>query len=143
MAIQSKHIFVNLPVKDLDKSMEFFSNMGFEFNEQMTDKNAACLIVGSNMYVMLLVEEYFQQFSKKQLSDAKTSTEVIVSITADSRAGVDELVNDALAAGGTASSEKMDNEFMYGWSFEDIDGHLWEVMYMPDNDDDSDEEFYA
>lgn len=143
MAIQSKHIFVNLPVKDLDKSMAFFSDIGFEFNEQMTDKNAACLIVGSNMYVMLLVEEYFKQFSKKKLSDAHTSTEVIVSITAESRADVDELVNGALAAGGTASSEKMDNEFMYGWSFEDIDGHLWEVMYMPENDDDSDEEFYA
>ncbi|HSJ38359.1 MAG TPA: VOC family protein [Planococcus sp. (in: firmicutes)] len=143
MAIQSKHIFVNLPVKDLDKSMAFFSDIGFEFNEQMTDKNAACLIVGPNMYVMLLVEEYFKQFSKKQLADARTSTEVIVSITADSRAGVDELVNNALAAGGTASNEKMDNEFMYGWSFEDLDGHLWEVMYMPDNDDDSDEEFYA
>ncbi|WP_422123566.1 VOC family protein [Planococcus sp. X10-3] len=143
MAIQSKHLFVNLPVKDLDKSMAFFSDIGFEFNEQMTDKNAACLIVGPNMYVMLLVEEFFKTFSKKQVADARTSTEVIISITADSRADVDELVNDALTAGGTVSNDKMDNEFMYGWSFEDLDGHLWEVMYMPENDDDSDEEFYA
>lgn len=143
MAIQSKHIFVNLPVKDLDKSMAFFSDIGFEFNEQMTDKNAACMIVGPNMYVMLLVEEFFKTFSKKQLADARTSTEVIVSISTDSRADVDELVNDALKAGGAASGEKMDTEFMYGWSFEDIDGHLWEVMYMPDTDDDGDEEFYA
>lgn len=143
MAIQSKHIFVNLPVKDLDKSMAFFNDIGFEFNEQMTDKNAACMIVGPNMYVMLLVEEFFKTFSKKQLADARTSTEVIVSISTDSRADVDELVNDALIAGGAASGEKMDTEFMYGWSFEDIDGHLWEVMYMPDTDDDGDEEFYA
>ena len=143
MAIKSKHIFVNLPVKDLDKSMAFFSDIGFEFNEQMTDKNAACLILGPNMFVMLLVEEFFKTFSKKQVADARSSTEVIVSITTDSRAGVDEIVNDALEAGGTASNDKMDNEFMYGWSFEDLDGHLWEVMYMPDNDDDSDEEFYA
>ena len=143
MAIQSKHIFVNLPVKDLDKSMAFFSDIGFEFNEQMTDKRAACLIVGPNMFVMLLVEEFFRTFSKKQVADASTSTEVIVTITTDSRAGVDEIVKDALEAGGTASNDKMDNEFMYGWSFEDLDGHLWEVMYMPENDDDSDEEFYA
>ncbi|MFD1031030.1 VOC family protein [Metaplanococcus flavidus] len=143
MAIQSKHLFVNLPVKDLDKSMTFFSDIGFEFNEQMTDKNAACLIVGPNMFVMLLVEEFFKTFSKKQLADPRTSTEVIISISTDSRAGVDELVNDALSAGGTVSNDKMDNEFMYGWSFEDIDGHLWEVMYMPEDDDDRDEDFYA
>ena len=143
MAIQSKHIFVNLPVKDLDKSMAFFSDIGFEFNEQMTDKNAACLIVGPNMYVMLLVEKFFETFSKKQVADARISTEVIITITADSRAGVDELVQDALAAGGSASGDKMDNEFMYGWSFEDIDGHLWEVMFMPENDEARDEEFYA
>ncbi|TAA67125.1 VOC family protein [Planococcus salinarum] len=143
MAIQSNHIFINMPVKDLDKSMEFFNNTGFEFNEQMTDKNAACLIVGKNMYVMLLVENYFKSFTGKQLCDSTACTEVIVSITADSRAGVDEIVNNALAAGASASNDKMDNEFMYGWSFEDIDGHLWEVMYMPDTDDDGDEEFYA
>lgn len=143
MAIQSKHIFVNLPVKDLDKSMAFFKDIGFEFNEQMTDNNAACLIVGPNMYVMLLTEAFFKTFSKKQLADAHTSTEVIVSISTASRADVDELVSDALEAGASPSGEKMDNEFMYGWSFEDIDGHLWEVMYMPDGEDDGDEEFYA
>lgn len=141
MSIQSNHIFVNLPVKDLDNSVAFFSDIGFEFNEHMTDKNAACMIVGPNIYVMLLVEEFFKSFSKKKLSDAKTSTEVIVSITADSRAGVDELINNALKAGGSVSNDKMDNEFMYGWSFEDIDGHLWEVMYMPDNEGEIDEDF--
>src|SRR5690606_38219860 len=143
MAIQSKHIFVNLPVKDLNKSMAFFQEIGFEFNEQMTDRNTACLIVGHNMFVMLLVEDFFKTFSKKEVADSRNSTEVIVSLTADSRAGVDEMVNGALAAGGSASNEKMDNEFMYGWSFEDIDGHLWEVMYMPEDDDAGDEEFYG
>lgn len=136
MAIQSNHIFINLPVKDLNRSMQFFGDIGFEFNEQMTDKNAACMIVGRNIYVMLLVEDYFKSFTGKQLCDSAASTEVIVSITADSRAGVDEIVDNALAAGASASNDKMDNEFMYGWSFADIDGHLWEVMYMPENDDD-------
>lgn len=142
MAIQSKHIFVNLPVKDLDKSMAFFREIGFEFNEQMTDRNTACLIVGPNMFVMLLVEDFFRTFSKKEVADPRNSTEVIVSLTTDSRAGVDEMVNGALAAGGSASNDKMDNEYMYGWSFEDIDGHLWEVMYMPE-DNDSDDDFYG
>lgn len=137
MAIQSTHIFVNLPVKNLDKSMAFFTEIGFEFNEQMTDKNAACMIVGPNIYVMLLVEPYFKSFTRKQLADATSTTEVIVSLTADSRADVNELVNNALAAGGNASHDKMDNEFMYGWSFEDIDGHIWEVMYMPENEDEN------
>ncbi|RLQ92724.1 VOC family protein [Planomicrobium sp. Y74] len=143
MAIQSNHIFINLPVKDLDRSMQFFGDIGFEFNEQMTDKNTACMIVGRNIYVMLLVEEFFKSFTGKELCDSAASTEVIVSITADSRAGVDEIVQNALAAGGSASNDKMDNEFMYGWSFEDIDGHLWEVMYMPESDEDSDDEFYG
>ncbi|QHJ70973.1 VOC family protein [Planococcus halotolerans] len=143
MAIQSNHIFINLPVKDLNRSMQFFSDIGFEFNEQMTDKNAACMIVGRNIYVMMLVEDYFKSFTGKALSDSAASTEVIVSITADSRAGVDEIVNNALAAGASASNDKMDNEFMYGWSFEDIDGHLWEVMYMPESDEDSDDDFYG
>lgn len=142
MAIQSNNIFINLPVKDLDRSMQFFGDIGFEFNEQMTDKNAACMIIGPNMYVMLLLEEFFKSFTGKALCDSTASTEVIVSITADSRAGVDEIVDNALAAGGSASNDKMDNEFMYGWSFEDIDGHLWEVMYMPENDD-VEEEFYG
>lgn len=136
MGIQSKHIFVNLPVKDLDKSMNFFGEIGFEFNEQMTDKNAACMIIGPNIYAMLLTEDFFKSFTKKTLADASTTTEVIVAISADSRAGVDELVNNALAAGGSASNERMDNEYMYGWSFQDIDGHLWEVMYMPETDED-------
>lgn len=136
MGIQSNQIFVNLPVKDLDKSMKFFSEIGFEFNEQMTDKNAACMIIGPNIYAMLLTEDFFKTFTKKQVSDANQSTEVIVAISADSKAEVDELVSNALAAGGSASNKRMDNEYMYGWSFQDVDGHLWEVMYMPETDED-------
>lgn len=141
MAIRSNHLFVNLPVKDLEKSKLFFENIGFEFNEQMTDKHAACVIVGPNMYVMLLVEEYFQRFTQSEISDTNKANEVIVSISADSKAGVDEIVENALSAGAVPSNDRMDNEFMYGWSFKDIDGHLWEVMYMPDNEPDFDEDF--
>lgn len=131
MALKAKEIFVNLPVKDLQKSVEFFSALGFEFNQEMTDEKATCMIVGDNMYVMLLVEDFFKTFTKKQLVDAASSTEVIVAISADSKAAVDEMVNKAIDAGGAASNDKMEDEYMYGWSFQDVDGHLWEVIYMP------------
>lgn len=130
MALQAKMIFVNLAVKDLQRSIDFFTQLGFEFNTEMTDDNATCLIVGENIYVMLLVEPFFKTFTQKSLADPTASTEVIVAISADSREGVDDLVNKALEAGGSASNDKMDNEYMYGWSFQDPDGHLWEVIYM-------------
>lgn len=130
MALQAKMIFVNLAVKDLQRSIDFFTQLGFEFNTEMTDDNATCLIVGENIYVMLLVEPFFKTFTKKSLADPTASTEVIVAISADSRESVDDLVNKALEAGGSASNDKMDNEYMYGWSFQDPDGHLWEVIYM-------------
>lgn len=133
MARKAKEIYVNLPVKDLQKSIGFFDALGFGFNEEMTDENATCMIVGENIYVMLLVEEFFQKFTQKQLTDARAATEVIVAISADSKAEVDEMVHKAIEAGGTASNDKMDNEYMYGWSFQDMDGHLWEVMYMPES----------
>lgn len=142
MAIQSQYIYINLPVRNLEKSKAFFIEIGFDFNEQMTDRNAACMILGPSSFVMLLQEEFFKTFTGKQLCDAATNTEVIISLTADSRAGVDEIVDSAMAAGGSASNDKMDNEYMYGWSFQDIDGHLWEVMYMSD-DNDSDEDIYG
>ena len=130
MALQAKMIFVNLAVKDLQRSIDFCTQLGFEFNTEMTDDNATCLIVGENIYVMLLVEPFFKTFTQKSLVDPTASTEVIVAISADSREGVDDLVNKALEAGGSASNDKMDNEYMYGWSFQDPDGHLWEVIYM-------------
>lgn len=130
MAFQTKNVFINLPVKDLQKSKQFFSEIGFEYDEQMTDDKGACMIIGENMYVMLLAEPFFKTFVKKELTDTAQSTEVIIAFSADSREEVDEVVNKALQAGGSLSNDKMDDEYMYGWSFQDIDGHLWEVIYM-------------
>ncbi|WP_429844487.1 VOC family protein [Brevibacillus sp. FIR094] len=130
MALQSNQIFVNLPVKDLNKSIDFFTAIGYEFNPQFTDQNAACLVIGENIFAMLLVEEFFQTFTKKELTDANRSTEVIVALSADSRAQVDEIVSKALDAGATPSKDPVDHGFMYSWSFQDLDGHLWEFLHM-------------
>ncbi|MDO3679086.1 VOC family protein [Paenibacillus ehimensis] len=130
MAFTADKMFVNLPVKDLNKSIEFFTKLGFEFNAQFTDENATCMIINDNTFVMLLVESFFKTFTKKDISDTAKSTEVIVALSADSREQVDELVNKALAAGGQASNDPTDHGFMYTWSFQDIDGHLWELIYM-------------
>ncbi|AQY50963.1 hypothetical protein PWEIH_12860 [Listeria weihenstephanensis FSL R9-0317] len=130
MATQPKMLFVNLPVDDLDKSVTFFTALGFEFNPQFTDQNATCMILNENTFIMLLVNSFFQNFTKKSIADAKTITEAIITISADSREEVDQIVEKALAAGGTTSNPKMDEGFMYSWSFQDINGHLWEVVYM-------------
>jgi predicted lactoylglutathione lyase len=126
----STKVFVNLPVKDLQKSIDFFTGLGFECNPQFTDENATCMIIGDDSFVMLLVEGFFKTFTTKDLADATTHTEAIIALPAESREGVDELVDKALAAGGQASNEPMDQGGMYGRSFQDLDGHLWEVMYM-------------
>ncbi len=123
-------LFVNLPVKDLQKSVEFFTKLGFEFNPQFTDENATCMLIGPESFAMLLVEKYFKTFTRKEISDATRSTEVILAISAESREKVDELVDKALEAGGAASNEPQDQGWMYGRSFQDLDGHLWEVVYM-------------
>lgn len=133
MGTQADKIFLNLPVKDLNHSIEFFTKLGFEFNPQFTDKNATCMVVSDNIFVMLLVEEYFKTFTKKEVSDASKSTEAIVCLSVESRGKVDEIVNNALAAGGKASNDPIDHGFMYGWSFQDIDGHLWELMHMDES----------
>lgn len=123
-------LFVNLPVKNLERSKTFFSKLGYEFNAQFTDENAACMILGENNFVMLLTEDFFQSFTKKSIANAQTTTEVIVSLSSPSRAGVDDLVNKAVQAGGNATKAPMDQGWMYGWGFQDLDGHLWEVIYM-------------
>lgn len=123
-------IFVNLPVKDLDKTIEFFTKLDFKFNPQFSDENAACMIVSEDIFIMLLVEEFFKKFTKNGISDAFNSTEVILALSADSRKEVDEMVNKAVAAGGKTPNEKQDQGFMYGWGFQDLDGHLWEVGFM-------------
>lgn len=133
MGLKAAQIYVNLPVKDLNKSVEFFTKVGFEFNPQFTDENATCMVVGENIFVMLLVEEFFKTFTKKDIADATKSTEVIVAFSANSKEMVDEIVHKALAAGGMPSNEPVDHGFMYGWSFQDIDGHLWELMYLDES----------
>ncbi|MDR7302254.1 VOC family protein [Haloactinomyces albus] len=126
----STQIFVNLPVKDLDKSVGFFTELGFSFNQQFTDENATCMVIDENIYAMLLVEPFFQSFTKKSIVDTTKSTEAILALGLDSREQVDELADKALAAGGQPANDPMDEGFMYGRSFQDLDGHLWEVLYM-------------
>jgi predicted lactoylglutathione lyase len=123
-------IYVNLPVKNLDKSVAFFTALGFKFNPQFTDENATCMIVGENIYVMLLVESYFKTFTPKTIADAKKSTEVLLCLSCDSRAEVDAQVAKAVAAGGSTPNKAQDQGFMYQHGFEDLDGHLWELAHM-------------
>jgi len=129
----AKQIFVNLPVKDLKRSVSFFTALGYGFNPQFTDDNATCMIVGENIFVMLLVEPFFRTFTKKAIADASTSTEVLVCLSCDSRAEVDALVKKAVAAGGTTPNPPQDHGFMYGHGYQDLDGHLWELVYMEPN----------
>ena len=124
------NIFVNLPVKDLGKSMEFFKKLGFSFNAQFTDETAACMIVSETAYVMLLTHPKFKAFAPNAICDATKSTEVLVAISCENRAKVDESVAKAVAAGGTIYNKPKDYGFMYGHGFQDLDGHVWEVFYM-------------
>ena len=126
----SMKIFVNLPVKDLGKSIDFFTNLGFSFNPQFTDENAGCLVISDDIYAMLVTESLFTSFTKKDLVDATTSAEAILALGVESRQRVDELADKALAAGGQPSSEPNDQGFMYSRGFQDLDGHLWDVFYM-------------
>lgn len=123
-------IFVNLPVADLPRSMAFFRALGFDFNPQFTDDTAACLVLGPNIYAMLLTHGLFQQFTAKPLADAHTHTEVLVAIDAPSRAAVDELLARALAHGGVEYRPGMNHGWMFQRCFADPDGHHWEVIYM-------------
>jgi predicted lactoylglutathione lyase len=124
---------VNLPVKDLNKSIEFFTKLGFTFNPQFTDENATCMIVNENIFVMLLVEKFFKTFTKKEICDAAKDTEVIIAFSAESREKVDTIINKVIEAGGKEHRKPQDHGWMYGRSFEDINGHLWEVIYMDKN----------
>jgi predicted lactoylglutathione lyase len=123
-------IFVNLPVKDLKKSLEFFTKLDFTFNPQFTDETAACMIVSEDIFVMLLTEDKFKTFTPKAICDATKSTEVLVCLSAESRDKVNDMVHKAVAAGGTTYSEPQDHGFMYGHGFQDLDGHIWELIYM-------------
>ena len=125
-----KEIFVNLPVKDLSASIEFFTKLGFTFNTRFTDENATCMIIGENMYAMLLTEPYFKRFTAKEIVDATQSTEVLIALSLPSKEAVDEFVQKALDAGGRETKEPQNLEFMYGRDFEDLDGHIWEMFWM-------------
>ncbi|MEA2270798.1 MAG: uncharacterized protein QOC64_3408, partial [Solirubrobacteraceae bacterium] len=120
-------IFVNLPVKDLQASRGFFSELGFEFNPQFSDDKAACMVVDENIFVMLLVEERFRDFINGEIADATKATEAITALSADSREQIDETLAKALAAGGKPWKPVMDEGPMYGGSFQDLDGHVWEL----------------
>lgn len=126
----AQQIFVNLPVKDLQKSIAFFTALGYTFNPQFTDETATCMIVGEGIYVMLLTHAKFGQFTPKEICDATKSTEVLVALNMDSREAVDEMVRKAVAAGGSTYSEPQDHGFMYAHGYQDLDGHIWEVFYM-------------
>ena len=126
-------IFVNLPVKDLNETVDFFTKLGFAFNPQFTDENATCMIVNNDIFVMLLVEKFFKTFTKKEICDSTKDTEVIVALSTESREKVDQMINNVIEAGGKEHRKPQDHGWMYGRSFEDINGHLWEVIYMDKN----------
>jgi uncharacterized protein len=123
-------IFVNLAVKNLNTSMGFFKRLGFAFNPQFTDETAACMVISDDIYAMLLTETKFKEFTPKEIADATKTTEVLTALSADSKDEVNRIVDTALAAGATEAREPMDYGFMFGRSFSDLDGHIWEIIWM-------------
>ncbi len=128
-----RKIFINLPVKDLKKTMEFFSKLGFSYNPAFTDDKAACLILSDQAGVMLLAEPFFKTFTKREICDTGKYTEGLFALECDSRAEVDEMVKTAIAAGGSHATDLQDHGFMYARTFYDLDGHHWEVFWMDPN----------
>ena len=126
-------IFVNLPVKDLQRSIDFFTRLGFTFNPQFTDDKATCMIIGENIFAMLMVEERFRDFTRKTVSDATQSTEVLIALDAESKERVDEIVKLAVENGGSLYADPKDYGWMYYHCFADPDGHQWEFMYMDES----------
>ena len=126
-----KLIFVNLPVADLSRATAFYEAVGARKDERFCDGTASCMVFSETIHAMLLTHDKFRRFTPKPIADAKTATEVLICVSADSREGVDDMVAKAGAAGGRADpSPKQDHGFMYGRSFEDPDGHIWEVMWL-------------
>lgn len=125
-----RKLFVNIPVRDLQRSIDFFETLGFTFNTQFTDATATCMLVGEDAYFMLLSTERFKDFSKRPVGDAQKETNALFAIGVDSREEVDALVKKAITAGGSHAADPQDHGFMYAWSFYDPDGHHWEVFWM-------------
>lgn len=119
-----------MPVKDLQKSMQFFGGLGFQFNPAFTNEKAACMVVSEHIFVMLLTEPFFQTFTKKSISDAHAATEVLIGLDASSKAEVQEMVEKAVSLGGKTYAEPQDHGWMFQHSFADLDGHQWEIIYM-------------
>ncbi len=128
-----KSIFVNLPVKDLPRSIAFFTQLGFKFNPQFTNEEASCMILGKDMFAMLLVDKLFIDFSKRPVGETPKTAEVITSLMLENRAEVDALADLALKVGAVNYSDPVDMGYMYNRSFQDLDGHLWEVGWMDPN----------
>ena len=133
MSQNPRKIFVNLAVRDLTRSMDFVTALGFDFDRRFTDEKAACMIISSKAYVMLLTEPFFRTFTARELCDTSRSTEGLFALSCDSRAEVDDLVKKAIAAGGRQAMDAQDQGFMYARSFYDLDGHHWEVLWMDPN----------
>lgn len=127
---ERRKMFVNLPVADLKRSMDFFGKLGFEFNPQFTDDKAACMVIGEDAFVMLLTEPFFGTFTKRAICDTSRSTEGLFALTCEGRDRVDALFEIAVTAGGKSAMEPVDHGFMYGRSFYDPDGHHWELFWM-------------
>ena len=128
----NKQIYVNLPVKDLERSKAFFAALGYSFNPQFTNEQGAGMVVSENIYVMLLVEPFFAGFTGKPIADAKQVTEVLICLSCDSRDELEGLVAKARAAGGAVPRALVDHGFMVQHGFEDLDGHVWELVHMVD-----------
>jgi hypothetical protein len=126
-------IFVNVAVKDVQKSIAFFKEIGFTFNPQFTDENAACMIIAENIFAMLVIEKRFKDFTKKEICDARKNTEVLLALDVESREKVDEIIQKAVNAGGSIYMEAQDYGWMYSHNFEDLDGHQWEIYYMDES----------
>lgn len=126
----TKQIYINLPVKDLNKSIDYFTKLGFSFDKQFTDDKGTCMIVDSNIFVMLLTEEFFITFTKKEIPDSSDKSEVILTLSVNSNEEVNSLIGKAVSAGGIATSNIQEMGWMYGRGFQDINGHLWEVVHM-------------
>ena len=126
----NKNIFVNIEVKDLAKAKEFFENLGYSFNPQFTDETAAAMVIHDNIFAMLLTHDKMKQFTKKEILDSHHATEVLIALSCESKSEVDEMMEKVLASGGKEARDTQDYGFMYARSFEDLDGHIWEIMWM-------------
>ena len=124
------NLFVNLPIKNLEKTVNFFTELGFEFNPKFTDETSTCMIISNSIFAMLIEEDKFKTFTTKDICDSKNKTEVLLALQVENREEVDDLVKKAIAAGGSKHMPAQDHGFMYAHSFQDIDGHIWEVFYM-------------